>query len=267
MKKNKVVLFALPAGFVVMMAVLGISLTVRAQAKAEANKAEPQAGEVWREPVTGMEFVWIPAGEFMMGSSGGEANEQPIHKVHLDGFWMGKYEVTQGQWKALMYDNPAKFKNGDNYPVEQINWGDTLDFIVELNKRSKDHFRLPTEAEWEYACRAGTPGQRYGELRDIAWFNENSKGHTHPVGQKKPNAWGLHDMLGNVWEWCQDWYAENYYATSPLENPGGPSSSFFRAFRGGSWQGIPQRIRSACRFGGGPSSRVDILGFRLARTK
>jgi len=267
MNKKKLVILALLTGFMVMAAMLGISLTVQGQVKAVGNQVEPRAGEVWREPVTGMEFVWIPAGEFMMGSDGGEAVEQPVHKVHIDGFWMGKYEVTQGQWKAVMYDNPAYFKKGDNYPVEQVNWGDTQDFIAALSERSGNHFRLPTEAEWEYACKAGTPGQRYGELIDIAWFNVNSNIVTHPVGQKKPNAWGLHDMLGNVWEWCQDWYDGRYYAASPSKNPRGASSDSNRVYRGGSWLHDARHVRAAYRGNLAPSLGDDDLGFRLARTK
>jgi formylglycine-generating enzyme required for sulfatase activity len=261
------VILALLTGLVLMAAVLGISLTVRAQARAEANQAAPRAGDVWTEPVTGMEFVWVPAGEFMMGSNEGAADEQPLHKVRIDGFWMGKYEVTQGQWKAVMYDNPAYFIEGDNYPVENVNWGDTQDFIAALSERSGDQFRLPTEAEWEYACRAGTAGQRYGELGDIAWFHENTKGTTRPVGQKKPNAWGLYDMLGNVWEWCQDWYDEKYYAASPSENPRGVSSGSDRVNRDSSYGSYPQYVRSACRGGDTPSWGYGSLGFRLTRTK
>jgi formylglycine-generating enzyme required for sulfatase activity len=259
MNKINLVILGLLAGFIAMAAVLGISLTVWAQAQA-------RAGDVWKEPVTGMDFVRIPAGEFMMGYSGGEADEQPVHKVHIDAFWMGKCEVTQGQWKAVMHNNPAYFKRGDDYPVEKVSWDDTQDFIAALSEQSGHHFRLPTEAEWEYACKSGTPGQRYGELSDIAWFGD-LYGTTHPGGQKKSNAWGLNDMLGNVGEWCQDWYGEKYYATSPVANPPGPPSGSRRVLRGGSWLGNAQYVRSADRVGSDPSLRGNGLGFRLARTK
>lgn len=201
-----------------------------------------------------------------MGSNEGHELDQPAHPVHIDGFWMGKYEVTQGQWKAGMRDNPAHFKKGDNYPVEMVCWGDTQDFIRKLNGRNGNHFSLPMEAEWEYACKAGTPGQRYGELREIAWFAENSNNIAHPVGQKKPNAWGLYDMLGNVWEWCQDWcgFYNSYYI---VNNPTGPSSGSTRVFRGGSWDSDAELVRADLRSTDNPSFKLIDLGFRLVRSK
>jgi formylglycine-generating enzyme required for sulfatase activity/ankyrin repeat protein len=264
MNKKKLLILAFSAFFVVLAAVLGLSLTVRAQAKAVADQAEPRAGDVWREPATGMEFVWIPTGEFRMGSNEEMEDEQPVHRVHIDGFWMGKYEVTQGQWKTVMHDNPATFNKGDDYPVETVNWDDTQDFIAALSAGSGIHFRLPTEAEWEYACKAGKPGQDDGELGDIAWFNENSNNATHPVGQKKPNAWGLYDMLGNVWEWCQDWYGR--YDPLLRVNPIGPGSGSSRVIRGGSWSVLFPFVRFLNRGSSLPTDRGDYLGFRLAIT-
>ncbi|MCJ7681374.1 MAG: formylglycine-generating enzyme family protein [Candidatus Aminicenantes bacterium] len=181
-----------------------------------------------------MEFVWVPAGEFQMGPNSNEAYnaEEPVHRVALDGFWMGKYEVTQGLWKQLMSKNPALFKSRDNYPVEKVSWDDTQEFISRLNSRTGQRFRLPTEAEWEYACRAGMTRDRYGNLYDIAWYDGNSGNKIHPIGQKKANALGLYDMLGNVFEWCQNWYGS--YSSGDVRNPSGPSSGSFRVLRGGS---------------------------------
>jgi formylglycine-generating enzyme required for sulfatase activity len=164
-----------------------------------------------------MEFVWIPAGEFMMGSNSGNSDEKPVHGVRITkGFWMGKYEVTQGQWRDVTGRNPSNFEKGDHYPVERVSWQDVQGFIRRLNARTGQEFRLPTEAEWEYVCRAGTPGERYGNIDDIAWYDQNSGGSTQPVDRKTPNAFGLYDMLGNVWELVQDWYDEGYYSSLAL---------------------------------------------------
>ena len=163
----------------------------------------------------GIEFVLIPPGSFMMGSTNGRPNEKPVHQVTISQpFYMGEYEVTQAQWQAVMGNNPSHFKDcGGNCPVEQVSWEDAQSFIGKLNE-SNDGFtyRLPSEAEWEYACRAGTTGDYAGNLSDVAWFSKNSGGSgPHAVGQKQPNAWGLFDMQGNVFEWCQDCYHETYF--------------------------------------------------------
>lgn len=266
MNHKKLLIPALLSCLIVIAALAGISMTRRGQ-EAEALQTEPQVGTVWKEPVTGMEFVWVPTGNFMMGFNEGEVDEQPVHKVHISGFWMGKYEVTQGQWKAIMNENKAKFIKGDNYPMETVDWDETLDFIHKLSSRSGHRFRLPTEAEWEYACKAGTNLQQYGDPGDIAWNVENTSRTTHPVGQKKPNAWSLYDMLGNVWEWCQDWYGEKYYAASPPNNPKGPTSGDERVFRGGSWFWPAVDTRAAVRFSSDQGFRISWLGFRLARVQ
>jgi TonB family protein len=226
--------------------------------------AEPIAGQVWAEKVTGMEFVWVPGGEFDMGSNSGDNYEKPVHRVYVEGFWMGKYEVTQGQWKTIMGSNPANFKSGDNYPVDTVSWDNVQDYIRQLNSRTGERFRLPTEAEWEYACRAGTTGERYGNLDEIGWYLDNAGKETHPVGQKLPNAFGLYDILGNVIEWCQDWYGS--YSSGYVRNPSGPSSGLGRVCRGGSGSAWAQRVRAAGRDGVAPSFRGGGLGFRLART-
>jgi len=167
-----------------------------------------------------MEFVLIPAGTFTMGSPDSDSNaydhEKPAHQVTIsEPFYMGKYEVTQAQWKAVMGENPSRFK-GDDHPVENVSWEDVQQFIQKLNaKEGKEACRLPTEAEWEYAARAGTTtiysfGNNASQLGNYAWYDENSGNTTHPVGDKPPNPWGLYDMHGNVWEWVQDWYGPIY---------------------------------------------------------
>jgi formylglycine-generating enzyme required for sulfatase activity len=219
-----------------------------------------------------MEFIFIRGDCFQMGSNDGDSDERPVHKACVRHFFMGKYEVTQGQWKRVMGYNPSRFKKcGDDCPVEQVSWKDAQKFIRKLNQmEGTDKYRLPSEAEWEYACRAGSTtrfsfGDNESSLSEYAWYSNNSGTRTHPVGQKKPNAWGLYDMHGNVWEWCQDWYG-NYYG-GDVNNPNGPSSGNNRVFRGGSWDYGPGGLRSAFRLSTAPDdSDYDLgLGFRVAR--
>ncbi|MCI5125524.1 MAG: formylglycine-generating enzyme family protein [Candidatus Electrothrix sp. AR5] len=230
-----------------------------------ALASTPQQGDTMIDEITGIEFVYIPEGCFMMGSNEYK-DDGPIHEVCLDAFWMGKYLVTQEQWKKLMKSNPAKFKKGDNFPVEQVSWHDVQRFIAQLNKESRVNYRLPTEAEWEYACRGNDWYQYSGgdDLDAVAWYKDNSGGTTHPVGEKQVNAFGLYDMSGNVWEWCNDWYGEKYYTASPKENPTGPTSGSHRVIRGGSWVYDPWLVCSAFRDRNSPDRRNDDLGFRLA---
>ncbi|MEE8586367.1 MAG: SUMF1/EgtB/PvdO family nonheme iron enzyme [Acidobacteriota bacterium] len=222
------------------------------------------------------EFVKIPAGEFDMGSNFGYRDEKPVRKVRISKpFQMGKYEVTQEQWKAVMMNNPSSFE-GARRPVENVSWEGVQEFIVKLNQRSDVfEYRLPTEAEWEYAARAGTSGDFAGNLDEIGWYEANSGNGTHPVGDKKPNAWGLHDMHGNVWEWVQDWYAAGYYGSrpNPDTDPQGPERTrrsllsllVDRVVRGGGWNFPAQDCRSADRYWVRPGYRHDSLGFRLLR--
>ena len=177
---------------------------------------------------------------------------------------MGKYEVTQQQWRAIMGNNPSYFK-GDNRPVEKVSWNDAQQYINKLKGKTGKHYRLPTEAEWEYAARGG---QKYtyagsNDVDAVAWYSANSGSKTHDVGQKRANGYGLYDMSGNVWEWCQDWYASDYYRNSPCTNPSGPSSGSIRVNRGGSWFNYPRLVRSADRFYNSPGYRNNYLGFRL----
>jgi len=197
---------------------------------AQAKPGEHSAGDVWKEPVTGMEFVWVSGGTYQMGcgSWAGDCrdNEKPVHEVYVDGFWMGKYEVTQGQWKHIMGNNPSYFRKGGNYPVERVSWDDAEKFLVKLNaqKQGQYEFRLPTEAEWEYACRSGGKNERYcggDDLNELGWYAENSESSgTHPAGTKAPNGLGLFDMSGNVGEWCDDIYSSYGYSKHQRDNLG-----------------------------------------------
>ncbi len=238
---------------------------------------ERRAGDTSAATINGvrMEFVWVPAGEFAMGCSAGDSHcsgdESPTHRVRITkGFEMGKHEVTQAQWEAVMGSgsNPSHLKGADR-PVESVSWEDVQKYISRLNQMSGDdyRYRLPTEAEWEFAARAGTTGARYGNLDAGAWNRGNSESKTHTVGGKRPNAWGLHDMLGNVWEWCQDWYGEDYYRVSPGSDPKGPAPGESRTLRGGSWVNNTWNIRASYRTGFTPSERYFVIGFRLARER
>jgi formylglycine-generating enzyme required for sulfatase activity len=217
----------------------------------------------------GMTFVKIPAGTFMMGSpdseSGRDSNEGPQHQVTISkSFEMHTTEVTQSQWEAVMGSNPSSFK-GPDLPVEMVSWDDAQEFITKLNAMGDGYrYRLPTEAEWEYAARAGTTGPYAGDLDAMAWYDKNSGGKTHPVATKAANARGLYDMHGNVWEWVQDWKGD--YSASAVTDPVGPSSGSRRVHRGGSWNSKSQYCRSALRHYYSPDSRYFYLGLRLLRT-
>jgi formylglycine-generating enzyme required for sulfatase activity len=230
----------------------------------------------------GMEFVLIKPGKFMMGSPEDEPGRyagEKLHAVNLtNSFYMQTTELTQAQWKALMGKNPASHKScGDNCPVEQVSWDDVQQFIQKINqKEGTNKYRLPTEAEWEYGCRAGSttafPNGNITELecdRDpnldaIGWYCWNSKNSIQPVAQKKPNAWGLYDMHGNVQEWCQDWFGA--YPDDEVINPNGPTKGSYRAMRGGVWYSPARDARCASRFGSPPHYRFQHIGFRLCMT-
>jgi formylglycine-generating enzyme required for sulfatase activity len=248
----------------------------------------------------GIVFMSIPKGKFMMGSSHGEKDERPVHEVQITkGFWLSKFEITQEQWKAVMGSNPSKFTYSKKNPVEQVSWEDSWKFIAALNAKNgclkrkpfsdgtfssvrelmeargvadvpSGCYRLPTEAEWEYGARAGTTtaysfGKSSAKLSDYGWYDGNSGKRTHPVGQKKQNPWGLHDMHGNVWEWVHDWWSDNY-SSAGLVDPKGPPSGSGRGIRGGSWGISSGYLRSAFRNYYSPSGRRSPLGFRLLRT-
>lgn len=223
-------------------------------------------------------MLLIPGGTFNMGCSpytlyACSSFESPNHQVTLSkAFYLGKTEVTQAQWQAKMSSNPSYFSGNANNPVEQVSWNDIAGFNTATG------LRLPSEAEWEYACRGNTttafhsmPGYPNGTnddslLGNIAWYLSNSGYTTHAVAGKAPNAFGLYDMSGNVWEWCNDWYGSSYYSTSPSTDPAGPSSGSNRVVRGGGWNGNSLYCRSSGRIYVGPDWSGYVLGFRVART-
>ena len=239
-------LFALICGALV----VGFSSSAQAQA---ATNSPTKSITLELGSGARMDFVLIPAGTFLMGAEDSRADEKPVTKVTItQPFYFGKYEVTQEQWQAVMGNNPSHYK-GTNLPVEQVSWNTAQVFLTNLNERVKSHrFRLPTEAEWEYACRAGTTtqysfGDGDAELPDYGWFTGNAERKTHPVGEKKPNPWGLYDIHGNVWEWCQDWYAP--YLGGEVTDPTGPATGTNIVMRGGSWSHGARDLCSSYRFG------------------
>jgi formylglycine-generating enzyme required for sulfatase activity len=239
--------------------------------KATTVVALPKLEKSFKDPLTGMEFVLVKSGCFEMGDTFGAGNpwEKPVHEVCLKDFYLGKNEVTQGQWKRVMGGNPSNFKESDENPVEMVSWNDVQEFIRRLNQMSGRSYRLPTEAEWEFAARSGGKKEEWAgtsnesELQEYAWFQENSAQRTHPVGRKKPNGLGFYDMSGNVWEWVNDWYDSEYYRNTPQNEPQGPIGGQYKVLRGGSWNSSPWRVRAADRNRYEPSLRHGILGFRL----
>ena len=223
--------------------------------------------------VNGVQFemVRVEGGTFRMGATseqGGDAerDEKPVHSVKLNTFYIGKTEVTQALWQAVMGSNPSHFKGAD-LPVENVTWYDCQEFIQKLNSLTGRNFRLPTEAEWEFACRGGNNSNGYkysgsNNLGSVAWYDGNSGSKTHPVATKAPNELGIYDMSGNVWGWCSDWYAD--YTSYSQTDPTGPQSGSFRVRRGGSWYGIARCCRSSYRYNNIPTYRYDGLGLRLA---
>ncbi|HUE01304.1 MAG TPA: formylglycine-generating enzyme family protein [Bryobacteraceae bacterium] len=229
----------------------------------------------------GSAMVRVPAGEFQMGSAAGEADEGPVHRVRISrDFEIGKFEVTEAQWETAMVDphagadamrttpqgstvgsNPSQFK-GASLPVESVSWDDIQVFLARLNARDREHvYRLPTEAEWEYAARGDA-----GDIGAGAWYKDDSEGRTHAVGGKQPNARGMYDTLGNVAEWVSDWYGRDYYAESPAADPAGPATGSYRVFRGGSWLDPAKYCRVTARNFEFPVNRMHNVGFRVVRT-
>ncbi len=240
------------------------------------GSASARTGKTPWPGVAGMSFVLIAPGSFLMGSNSPEAgrDERPPHRVVLRrAFSLATTEVTQAQWKAVMGSNPSRFE-GDDLPVENVSWNDCQEFLRKLNERDPGKgYRLPTEAEWEYACRAGLPEDNCGELASVAWYDHSPKttghceesvvdGRTHPVGRKQANAWGLFDMLGNVYEWCADW--KGNYPDRPVTDPRGPSRGLCRVVRGGSWYVHANRTKAWFRDAFTPECRRFDIGFRLA---
>lgn len=237
--------------------------------KCVATKASYSNGTL---TVNGIKYnmVWVDGGTFRMGATseqGSEiSDEKPVHSVTLSGYYIGKTEVTQALWQAVMGSNPSYFE-GDDLPVEQVSWDDCQEFIRKLNSLTGQNFRLPTEAEWEFACRGGNNSRGYkysgsNYIDNVAWYDGNSGDKTHPVATKSPNELGIYDMSGNVWEWCADWYGD--YSSGRQTNPKGPYDGSYRVYRGGGWDIFARFCRSSFRNYFIPSNRYSILGLRLA---
>ena len=245
--------------------VSGLTGEVLEGAQPESKNRIVQVGNVR------FEMVYVEGGTFRMGATeeqGEDAcdDENPVHRVTLSSYLIGKHEVTQALWEEVMGCNPSKNKQGGDYPVENVSWFDCQEFIGKLNARTGMQFRLPTEAEWEYAARGGdrSKGYKYagsGNLDEVGWYGGNSGKHTHPVGEKKPNELGLYDMSGNVWEWCQDWYGD--YTDEAQTNPTGPQSGGVRVLRGGSSWLNARFCRVSYRCSGDPGNRYGSIGLRL----
>ena len=257
------------------------------------------AGEVvpmdtWKEPVTGMEFIWVPGDCYGMGSDTGDADEIPVHEVCFDGFWMSRYEVTLGQYRKFLQETDDasgvdwesedcplhkdssyslsgnRFGTDHKQPMVEVSWDGARAFIDWLSNKTGCDFRLPTEAEWEYVARSGGKEDKYSggsHIDRVAWYVENSKSSTHVVGTKAPNSLGMYDMSGNVWEWCEDIYDKDAYSKHQRSNPVYESYGSNRVFRGGSWKNGAHYCRSTNRLWVTPGSTLNTLGFRLARTK
>lgn len=259
---------------------------------------ERRAGDTWTEPTTGMEFVWVPGDCFQMGCGSWTDNcnddEKPVHEVCVDGFWMGKYEVTVKQYMQFVRETrsnePEWLEQGSDYniktgsdnhykkmgnaltaedhPIVGVSWHNGQAFAKWLTQKGHGRFRLPTEAEWEYAARSGGKNEKYagsGNIDSVAWYSSNSNNRTHKVGTKSPNGLGIYDMSGNVWEWCKDRYDKEYYSKSPERNPEGASSGSARVRRGGGWGNSASFCRSAYRSYDAPGYRNRNLGLRLLR--
>jgi formylglycine-generating enzyme required for sulfatase activity len=253
---------------------VGVALWANVSAFGAASTA-PAAGEKWTVPELSLNMVPVPAGTFTIGSPanerGRDEGEGPQTVVTISKpFWLGVTEVTQPQWQAIMGNNPSQFVM-DNNPVERISWTEATEFCQKLTERERTAGRLPagyvyalpTEAQWEYACRAGTTGQYSGKLDDVSWYFKNTEGlTTKPVGQKQPNAWGLQDMHGNVWEWCADWYGA--YPGGKISDPKGPATGTIRIVRGGGWGDTALDCRSAFRRAFKPDLHGNSVGLRLA---
>ena len=239
----------------------------------EFGPPDNRHGSVDEIEINGVTFtmVFVKGGTFTMGATSeqgddAESEEEPTHRVTLSDYYIGQTEVTQDLWQAVMGSNPSEWK-GPDLPVEYVSWNDCQTFISRLNQLTGRRFRLPTEAEWEYAARGGnkSSGYKYSGSNDIgsvAWYDGNSGSKTHPVGQKQANELGIYDMSGNVWEWCQDWYGS--YSSSDQTNPQGPSSASYRVIRGGSWFNFARLCWVSFRFNCFPDISAYSLGLRLA---
>lgn len=246
----------------------------KAKSKREKAQAVKSAEKVWEDPATGMAFVWVPGGCFRIGCGpwAGECGDdnKSVKDVCVDGFWIGKYEVTQAQWEKVMRSNPSQFKKGPNYPVEQVSWNDAKEFIQKLIDQNgkKYTFRLPTEAEWEFACRSGGKNEKFSggdDVDKLAWFVRNSGNETHEVGKKGPNGLGVFDMSGNIREWCEDAYDKDAYSELGSKNPVNTDGSSSRVIRGGSWVNSIGHVSCTYRSFTLPASRSSNIALRLVK--
>ncbi len=237
-------------------------------AKENARRQAESRGEFSVKGVT-FKMLHVTGGTFLMGSNSGGDAEIPVHEVRVNSFYIGQTQVTQELWESVMGTNPSEFK-GNKKPVECVSWNDCQTFIQKLNQLTGKQFRLPTEAEWEFAARGGTQSKGYtysggNNIEDVAWYDANSDDITHDVATKYPNELGIYDMSGNVWEWCYDWYDRDYYSSNVVNNPVGPSLGSYRVHRGGSWNIILARnCRVSNRGNFTPDYRGNDLGLRLA---
>jgi formylglycine-generating enzyme required for sulfatase activity len=255
-----------------------MTVTARFEANDSTSTTPPQSGDDFSETaVSGQSFdmVFVKGGMFIMGCTSEPSNcgsdEVPPHSVTLDNYLIGKHEVTQGLWKAVMRSDPSSsdYGVGDDYPVYNVSWNDVQTFIWKLNNMTNKKYRLPTEAEWEYAARGGASSGNYkysgsGTLEDVGWYVNDNESKTQEVGTKAANELGIHDMSGNVWEWVNDWYSSSYYSSFPLDNPKGPEWGSYRVLRGGSWGSVAKFCRVSYRYYGTPNHCGNGIGFRLA---
>lgn len=225
------------------------------------------------QPLKAIEMVLVKGGCYKMGDTfgHGKEDERPVHDVCVKDFYLGKYPITQMEWTGQMGRNPSAHANcGINCPVENVSWNDIQEFLNKLNLRTRKQYRLPTEAEWEYAARSGGRIEEWAgtssavELVDYGWIFDNSGFESHPVGQKKANGLGLYDMTGDVWQWTSDWYGENYYEKSSSEDPHGAATGQTRVLRGGYWGDLAELVRVTRRISLDPSVRGPGFGFRVA---
>lgn len=257
----------LSIGFVLLL-LLCFAVGALGQTEAPAPQPAPSASAR-----AGMELVLVAGGCYKMGDiiGDGYANERPVHEVCVKDFYIGKYMVTEAEWKSVMGSSPSQVTPcGGDCPVVNVSWHDAQAFLQALNQRTARKYRLPTEAEWEYAARSGGKNEKWagtnslGDVLDYAWVYTNSSLELHPVGQKKPNGLGLYDMSGDAWEWIADRYDLGYYVKSPKRDPQGPATGELRCARGGYWGDLPRAVRLSRRIGIKPDTRADGYGFRLA---
>ena len=247
----------------------GSTVAIKVKDVADITFEEVNKTETKTFVANGISFtmILVEGGTFQMGKSADGNDVSPVHNVTLSDYYIGETEVTQELWQAVMGSNPSRFK-GNMLPVEQVSWNDCQTFITKLNELTGQNFRLPTEAEWEFAAKGGTQSKGYtysgsNTIGDVAWYGSNSS-KTHVVATEAPNELGIYDMSGNVWEWCQDWYGS--YSSSSQTNPSGPSTGSYRVDRGGSWCYRATICRTAFRDGSSPTFGINSLGLRLAHS-